>query len=44
MDLAQFGHQLDEQELATMVEGAGTADDLRRLHEVHVLLYIDYCI
>eukprot|EP00731_Ephydatia_muelleri_P026435 Em0018g535a len=33
VDLAQFGHQLDEQELATMVEGAGTADDLRRLHE-----------
>lgn len=33
MDLAQFAHQLDEQELATMVEGAGTSDDLRRLHE-----------
>ena len=40
MDLAQFAHQLDEQELATMVEGAGTSDDLRRLHEVLLLLHI----
>ena len=34
VDLAQFAYQLDEQELSTMVEGAGITDDIKRFTEV----------